>query len=60
MTIYGGEETAWGTRKDGFFVTCCKCGWHSRVEVYYKDEIGFKSIIFNCNHCSNNYVMEIA
>jgi hypothetical protein len=34
MTVYGGEDTAWGTKKDGFYVVCCKCGWESKVNVY--------------------------
>lgn len=55
MTIYGGEKTSYGLQKDGFFVTCTKCGWHSKTDVSLKDEIGFKSIRFKCNHCGNEH-----
>lgn len=59
MTLYGGEIGDYGQALNGFFVSCAKCGWHSRVEVFFKDEIGFKSIVFNCEHCGNRYEMEI-
>jgi DNA-directed RNA polymerase subunit M/transcription elongation factor TFIIS len=62
MTIYGGEETTWGARKDGFFVSCCKCGWHSMVEVktipknILVDEQ--HNVLFKCNHCGNEWEEE--
>ncbi len=59
MTIYGGEETQWGTKKDGFFVSCTKCGWHSEVSIYYQDVIGFKDIVFECNKCGNKHTERI-
>ena len=33
MTIFGGIETAGGTRKDGFWIVCCKCGCESKVSI---------------------------
>jgi hypothetical protein len=48
MTVFGGEETTWGTKVGGFFVTCTKCGWHSKITVQY---IG--GIIFKCGQCGN-------
>jgi hypothetical protein len=33
MTIYGGELTPAGIVVNGFFVSCTKCGWHSKVRV---------------------------
>lgn len=55
MTVYGGEIGDYGQALKGFFVSCAKCGWHSKVEVSLKDEIGFKSIWFKCNHCGNEH-----
>ena len=57
MTVFGGEETAWGTRIGGFFVTCTKCSWHSQVEVVidsddYEDSAEYYTL-FKCHHCGN-------
>lgn len=48
MTVYGGEETTWGTKNGGFFITCTKCGWHSKVTIQYAG-----GIIFKCGQCGN-------
>ena len=55
MTVYGGEKTIWGSAKDGFFVSCTKCGWHSEVEVTGVIIRGDVGISFECNHCGNKY-----
>lgn len=59
MTVFGGEETTWGTKKNGFFVTCCRCGWHSKISINHEDIIGFKYMIISCGHCGNEYKEEI-
>jgi len=55
MTIYGGEKTVWGTKNNGFFVSCCRCGWHSMVEVLASMDRTEPIVIFVCNHCGNEY-----
>ena len=48
MTIYGGwEPDPGGTIKDGFFISCTKCGWHSKVEM--------KGSTLICYRCGNKY-----
>ena len=59
MTIYGGEETAFGPRKNGFWIVCCKCGWESKVSIDHEDFIGFKYMIISCKQCGNEYREEI-
>jgi len=54
MTVYGGELQDYGTRKDGFFVNCTKCGWHSKVDISYSDD----GIHFYCDHCKNTHTEE--
>lgn len=52
MTIFGGTDTGYGTvRDDGFLVVCCKCGWHSMVELGHEDSLTY----LICNHCGNKY-----
>jgi hypothetical protein len=55
MTVYGGEETAWGTKKDGFYVVCCKCGWESKVNVYaaFIEHASETGVVFECGRCEN-------
>lgn len=55
MTVYGNEKTAWGTVKDGFYVVCCKCGWHSHVVVEGDGHIDDTSVWFYCKKCENSY-----
>ena len=59
MTVFGGEESAWGTKIGGFFVTCCKCGWHSKIYLEFEDELGFKSMVLRCGHCGNKYKKDV-
>ena len=59
MTVYGGEETVWGTRNGGFFVSCTKCGWHSTVEVYAEKGYTADSpcaVLFRCSRCGNEHL----
>jgi predicted RNA-binding Zn-ribbon protein involved in translation (DUF1610 family) len=56
MTVYGGELQDYGTRKDGFFVSCTKCGWHSKVEVEPDVTYGDPCVSFKCNHCGNEHL----
>jgi len=58
MTIYGGENTTWGTKNGGFFVSCTACGWHSQVEVMGGLNRGDPTVIFICNHCGNEHLEE--
>jgi hypothetical protein len=58
MTVYGGEETAWGTKKDGFYVVCCKCGWESMVEIGVGTPYGPAPdyhVWIKCKKCGNEY-----
>ena len=59
MTIFGGIETAGGTRKDGFWIVCCKCGWESKVSIDHEDALGFKDMIIKCGQCDNEYREDI-
>jgi transcription elongation factor Elf1 len=59
MTIFGGEETAWGTKIGGFFITCTKCGWESKVSIKHEDSLGFKDMIISCGQCGNEYREDI-
>ena len=52
MTIFGGEETAYGLRKNGFWIVCCKCGWESKVEVYADGPVA----VFKCHQCGNEHL----
>ena len=54
MTILGGEETVWGTKKNGFFITCTKCGWHSKVNIYYDHD----GLTMYCGQCDNEWTEE--
>jgi predicted RNA-binding Zn-ribbon protein involved in translation (DUF1610 family) len=58
MTVYGGEATTWGARSKGFFVSCTKCGWHSKVEVIPTIVLESPAVIFVCNHCGNEHTEE--
>ncbi len=49
MTVYGGYTTPNGVVEDGFFVVCCKCGWHSQVQVSYN----WNGMTFYCDRCQN-------
>lgn len=53
MTLYGGEIGDYGQALRGFFVSCAKCGWHSKVEVYGVDDKGDPAVVFECHHCGN-------
>lgn len=56
MTVYGGEETDYGTRVGGFYIVCCKCGWESKVSVTPGyDGNGFAIVKFRCAQCNNEY-----
>jgi len=55
MTIYGGTPTDYGNNKDGFFVTCAKCGWHSKVVISPSIAYGDPVVIFECLHCENRH-----
>jgi hypothetical protein len=48
VTVYGGKDRGDGIILDGFFISCCKCGWHSKVEWYGN--------VANCLKCGNRYV----
>ena len=52
MTIFGGVETGWGTKIGGFFITCTKCGWHSKVDISYTPD----GITMRCDHCDNEWM----
>jgi predicted RNA-binding Zn-ribbon protein involved in translation (DUF1610 family) len=55
VTIFGGKKvfsTFSEVVVDGFFVSCTKCGWHSKVEVY-ADEV----VVFKCHHCGNEVLV---
>jgi hypothetical protein len=56
MTIYGGKKvfsTFSEVVVDGFFVSCTKCGWHSKISIL-ASSIG-AMIVFKCNHCGNEH-----
>ena len=54
MTVFGGKETVWGTKIGGFFVTCTKCGWHSKVKMYIAGPYYDVAYIhIECGHCGN-------
>jgi predicted RNA-binding Zn-ribbon protein involved in translation (DUF1610 family) len=63
MTVYGGEETAWGTKKDGFYVVCCKCGWESKIEILsipvHRGPLSTEkdhAVKFKCHRCGNEHL----
>lgn len=58
MTIYGGEEIVWGTRNNGFFVSCTQCGWHSKVEVSPSINKDTPIVVFECHRCGNMVEVE--
>jgi hypothetical protein len=54
MTIFGGEETTWGTRKNGFYMVCCNCGWESEVSMNIEGEyydVAYIRVL--CGKCGN-------
>jgi transcription elongation factor Elf1 len=56
VTIYGGKavfSTFSTTLKDGFFVSCTKCGWHSKVKLI----VGNMVALLVCRHCGNKYMV---
>jgi hypothetical protein len=53
VTVYGGTVTDYGMREDGFFVVCCKCGWHSEVHVVGTYDA---QVEFDCLKCGNEHV----
>lgn len=58
MTVYGGEKTVWGIRNGGFFVTCTKCGWHSKVEIVPTLSSFEPCVWFKCRQCNNEHYEE--
>lgn len=57
MTIYGGKKifsTFSEIVVDGFFVSCTKCGWHSKVRVW----AGHFFVHMKCDQCGNEYKSE--
>ncbi len=47
MTVYGGYDRGDGIILEGFFISCCKCGWHSTVKWYGK--------MLTCLKCGNKH-----
>jgi hypothetical protein len=56
VTVYGGKVKGEGVHldADGFFVVCCKCGWHSKVEIFHAPD----AVVFKCGKCGNYYRIE--
>jgi DNA-directed RNA polymerase subunit RPC12/RpoP len=51
VTIFGGTKDKSGSIKDGFFVACTRCGWHTLVKLVAKK----REMIFYCGRCKNTH-----